>query len=100
MALVCSPYSASSAKPSRPASELSETTGKTTLMLLSVTPRLEVLAVLTGDGDAAVVGPVDAVVDGVVEGALAVQAAVPTRTNPATVNIRIRRDRGCSRSAR
>ena len=43
MALVCSPYSASSANPSRPASELSATTGKTTLMALPETPRAEVL---------------------------------------------------------
>jgi hypothetical protein len=35
-----------------PASELSDTKGNTTLMLLLVTPRLEVLAARTEDGDA------------------------------------------------
>ena len=50
MALVCSPNSASWAKPSLPASELRDTTGNTTLMVWSVTPRDEVLALPTGVG--------------------------------------------------
>ena len=52
MALVCSPYSASWANPSWPASELRETTGKATLMVEPVTPRDEVLASFTGTGEA------------------------------------------------
>src|SRR5580658_10395755 len=46
MAFVCSPNSASSANPTCPANELSDTTGKTTLMLDRVTPLDEVLAVV------------------------------------------------------
>ena len=57
MALVCSPNSASEANPSLPASELRDTTGKTTLMRGLVTPRDEVLAVLTGLGPEPVVPP-------------------------------------------
>src|SRR6202035_1587672 len=52
MALTCSPYSASSAKPNRPCNEFRLTTGKTTLMLVLVTPRVLVLAWLTGVGAA------------------------------------------------
>src|SRR5580658_6934768 len=47
MAFFCSPNSASSANPTCPANELSDTTGKTTLILDLLTPRDEVLAVRT-----------------------------------------------------
>src|SRR5580658_3982327 len=61
MAFVCSPNSASWANPSCPANELSDTTGKTTLILDLVTPLDDVLAVVTELGplvDArVVVGP-------------------------------------------
>ena len=59
MALVCSLYSTSPAKPSWPARELRDTTGNTTLMLSLVTPRDEVLAWLGGVGPV----PVDPTVD-------------------------------------
>src|ERR1700722_17944118 len=45
---ICSLYSLSSAKPSFPARLLMATTGKTTLMLVAVTPRALVLAWETG----------------------------------------------------
>src|SRR6202020_3630088 len=45
---ICSLYSLSSAKPSFPARLLMATTGKTTLMLVAVTPRVLVLAWETG----------------------------------------------------
>src|SRR5271156_3160134 len=44
----CSLYSLSSAKPSLPARLFMATTGKTTLMVVGVTPRLLVLACVTG----------------------------------------------------
>src|SRR5580658_8504531 len=46
---ICSLYSLSSAKPSFPARLLMATTGKTTLMLVALTPRLLVLAWLGGE---------------------------------------------------
>jgi hypothetical protein len=77
------------AKPSCPASELRDTTGKATLMLWAVTPRVEVLAELTGDGFAPEDPLVDALpVDDVLDGELDPQAAVPTRTNPTTARAR------------
>src|SRR5271165_2087686 len=81
IAFVCSPNSASAANPSRPASELRDTVGKTTLMLSPVTPRLDVLAVLTEEGEPAgcAVDPEFAVG---VEEADAPQAVVPTITEP------------------
>src|SRR6202050_2680701 len=85
MALVCSPYSASSANPSCPASELSDTSGKTTLMLCAVTPRYEVLAELTAEGSAVTFPGEPAVVDENVEEALAPQEAVPTTIAPTTM---------------
>src|SRR5580698_4260495 len=45
---ICSLYSLSSAKPSFPARLLMATTGKTTLMVVAVTPRVLVLAWLGG----------------------------------------------------
>jgi hypothetical protein len=85
MALVCSPNSTSEAKPSCPAREPRDTTGKTTLMLVAVTPRLEVLAELTGDGDAPLGPVVDCVaVVEVVDDAEAPHPAVTTRTAPST----------------
>src|ERR1019366_6428272 len=53
MALVCSASSGSWANPSWPASELRDTTGNATLMVFPLTPRDEVLALLTGVGWAA-----------------------------------------------
>ena len=88
MALVCSPYSASSAKPSLPASELSDTTGKTTLMACWVTPRLDVLAELTGASEARVEAAADEVV---------VEPAARTRTvvtDPTVASTLIKGDRG------
>src|SRR5271155_3407006 len=87
MALVCSPNSASSAKPSWPASELSDTSGKTTLMVFPTIPRVDVLALLTGDGSAAPEAPVDPVGAAVVDDAEGVdvpQAATHTRSAPIT----------------
>jgi len=99
MALVCSPYSASSANPSFPARELSDTSGKTTLMLFAVTPRDEVLAELTGEGPVVAFAVDAAVVDEDVEEVLAPQAAVPTTTAPTTkVRIPIERRRRTVRS--
>jgi hypothetical protein len=56
-------------------------------MLVVVTPRVEVLAELTGDGDAPLGPLVDwvAVVE-VVDDAEAPHPAVPTRTAPTTAN--------------
>ncbi len=93
MAWFCSPNSGSWANPSRPASELSDTTGKTTLMLSLVTPRLEVLAVLTEEGEP--VGlPLDAVED-VLDELELLQPAAPIRITPAAAKARTRTERLC-----
>ncbi len=97
MALVCSPNSASWANPSLPASELRDTTGNTTLMACSVTPRDDVLALPTE------VGPepeppedwsVDAPAPGVLDGAVATHTPVPTRTAATMARVRIWVERG------
>ena len=98
MALVCSPNSGSSAKPSWPASELRDTTGNTTLMVLPTIPRVDVLALLTGDGWAVPELPVDPVGAAVVDDADGVevpQAATHTRSAPITIvkPRRVRRER-------
>src|ERR1700677_2428735 len=91
MALACSPNSASAANPSCPARELSATTGNMTLMVLLVTPRLEVLAELTGlgpDPPAPVPVPVDGAVVVVLADVELEQAATPMSTAPSTANTR------------
>src|ERR1700683_1648228 len=93
MALLCSPNSASSANPSLPASELSDTSGKTTLILCALTPRDEVLAEINGEGPVLAFDVDTAVVDEDVEEALAPQAAVPRTTAP-TTRVRITVERG------
>ena len=102
MALVCSPNSASEANPSWPASELRDTTGKTTLIVLPVIPRVEVQAELTGLGEE----PEDPLVDAVVvdaepEGEEVPHAAAPTSTAPTTARPRTEteRDDGPTRPA-
>ncbi len=83
--VICSLYSLSCEKPSRPARLLMATTGKTTLMLDAVTPRLLVLAELGGEApvdldDAASAAPADPAPPGLPEGAKATQATRPTTT--------------------
>ena len=86
MALVWSPYSLSSDRPSRPAMLLSEMTGKTTLMAWAETPRVLVLAWLTGVtvAAAAVTGtslaPAPCAEPGVPDGAITIQMTRPTTT--------------------
>ena len=97
----------SSAKPSRPARELSDTTGKTTLMEVAVTPRVLVLAWSTGVGRREAVKTADRV-PGPAAAAVTVDAArtQATPTTRATVQEgadrrRPRRRRGrCRRSGR
>src|ERR1700684_2668637 len=78
---ICSVYSLSSAKPSLPARLLMATTGKTTLMLVAVTPRVLVLAWL---GAVAVLldvtsgAPAPPPPPGVPDGASTSQATRPT----------------------
>jgi hypothetical protein len=65
-------------------------------MLSAVTPRVEVLAVLTEDGDTTEVPLVDGLpaVD-VVDEAEAPHPAVPTRTAPTTAMVPINEERRC-----
>jgi hypothetical protein len=65
-------------------------------MLVLVTPRVEVLAVLTADGEEPELVPVevgavpaDAAPVDVLDGAVATQATVPTRTAPTRTTVRI-----------
>ncbi len=93
IAFSCSPNSASSAKPSFPASELSETTGKTTLISFDVTPRLEVLAELTDvspEEDELVPDPTAAEAELDELGAVPTHTAVPATTAVTTATVRIR----------
>ena len=98
-------YSLSSANPSCPASLLMATTGKTTLMACAVTPRVLVLAWLTGVGaDEAETGttaaPAPSGEPGVPDGARASQTISPTTTASTMSTVRICMARGRRRRRR
>ncbi len=93
MAWFCSANSGSWANPSRPANELSDTTGKATLMLSFVTPRVEVLAVLTEEGEPLELPP-DEEVD-VLDELPLLQAAAPIRITLTAARARRRTGRLC-----
>src|ERR1700735_265878 len=103
MALVCWPYSLSSARPRRPAMLESEMTGKTTLIVLVETPRELVLAWLTGVtlADAATsLAPAPSADPGVPDGARMIQTTRVMITARIITMVRICMAAGRRRSRR
>src|ERR1700722_5985322 len=106
MALCWSPSSLSSYRPSRPAILLSEMTGKTTLMAWAETPRVLVLAWLTGVTAAAAafigtsLAPAPCAEPGVPDGAITIQMTRPTTTARIIRTVRICMARGRRRKRR